>query len=268
VKPGQHSIEESQTSAPDPRNPKGQKSQNIAVKTGGRLARAMNNSEKKADTERRTGRLPSHDYGLLSSSEKEDTPLGDGAPDTDFEEGDVVVPVIDDATYATGYGTGGYEKYDSGYLEEGAEEGVVANKDNIRDTPATPINQVDAMGDNEPEIGSDGDDGDESVDSEGDVAVEGEPEEEEPFGDEDKMKISQTEEEERKMAERPERPVRQSSRIKESIATRGKRKMVEPRESESPLVETDEEELKIRVRRQAGEFKKRRMGTPVQVAAG
>ena len=81
------------------------------------------------------------------------------------------------------------------------------------------------------------------------MAISGQAEEEEAFGDEDKKNASRDGLEEAKKAARPEKPARQSSRIKQ---TGTKRKMREGRESEGLLVSEDEERVKKASKKSVG----------------
>ncbi len=204
-------------------NKSGEKSDNLAVKSGGNLPRGMNNEEKKADKARRKGRVAegagkgAGDDNEQSIKDREDSTGVGGAGD-----GEGLTPDIQG---------GGYERPYSGTA-------IAPDEETVKSNSATPINDVDREGSME----STGKERASSLESEASVPVEQDSEEEAPFGDEDKSKVSRTGIEEARRAARSEKPERQSSRIKETSS--GKRKMQEARESEGLLTSEDEERVK------------------------
>ena len=204
-------------------------------------SRGMNNEEKKADKARREGRMPLNEgpgraNDVVGSIEK-------GEP---IESGQKTKPQREKSTMSTGPGGagqgegmtpdvkgGGYERYES-------YEGTAVVSDSVEPArgTATPINEVDEYGSEEPALGKERAS---TLESEASVPIEGDESEEDAFGDEDKSKKSKTGLEEAQKAARPEKPSRQSSRIKQ---TGTKRKMQEGRESEGLLVSEDEERVK------------------------
>lgn len=204
-------------------------------------SRGMNNEEKRADKARREGRMPLDEgpgraNDVASSIEQGET----------IESGQKTKPTREKSEMSTGPGGagqgegmtpdvkgGGYERYEP-------YEGSAVVSDSVEPArgTATPINQVDEYGSEEPELGKERAS---TLESEASVPIEGDKSEEEPFGDEDKSKKSKTGLEEAQKASRPEKPARQSSRIKQ---TGTKRKMQEERESEGLLVSEDEERVK------------------------
>lgn len=204
-------------------------------------SRGMNNEEKKADKARREGRMPLNEgpgraNDVVGSIEK-------GEP---IESGQKTKPQREKTTMSTGLGGagqgegmtpdikgGGYERFEA---YEGT--GVVSDSVEPARGTATPLNQVDEYGSEEPALGKERQS---TLESEASVPIEGDESEEDAFGDEDKAKASKTALEEAQKAARPEKPARQSSRIKQ---TGTKRKIQEERESEDLLVSEDEERVK------------------------
>lgn len=208
---------------------------------GNPKSRGMNNEEKKADKARREGRMPLDEgpgrANDVASSVEQGEPIESGQKTKPTREKSEMSTGPDGAGQGEGMTPdverGGNESYES-Y----EETSVVSDSVEPARGTATPVNQVDEYGSEEPALGEERAS---TLESEASMPIEGDESEEEPFGDEDKSKKSKTGLEEAQKASRPEKPARQSSRIKQ---TGTKRKIQERRESEGLLVNEDEERAK------------------------
>ena len=216
-------------------------------------SRGMNNEEKKADKARREGRMPLNEGPGRANDEK--SAMQSIETGTPAQGGQETIPQREKSEMSTGPGGagqgegmtpdikgGGYERYES-------YEGTAVVSDSVEPAQgtATPMNEVDMYGDEEPALGKERES---TLEEEVDVVIQGESGEEDAFGDEDKKNASKSGLEEAKKASRPEKPARQSSRIKQTGGN--KRKMQEGRESEGLLVSEDEERVKKASKKSVG----------------